>query len=677
MPAFPRWLGAASLLGYLVFSSPADAARAAESNEPPGGELRQPTLARRFGLEHLGALLRGVPSERIRGIQRLARLGTPRALDRLNEFALERRADLGAREWLSLARALAPHAAARKTRLLLALLMNQRTAEEAGPEEAALLELARGVAALALADEGSVSALEVLGRALRSGGPSAALAARALEGHPPARLEPLLQAPGEPSVELARLLGRLGDQRAFNALRAWVRGESAEVRAASAIALTELGDMETVPLARQWLAGESRVLQQAALRISMLAQDPSAAATLAEQLSKGPAGLDGLRQALAYPSIELLPLALAQYEPADVHAGWWWSLLGRIGGAEALRQLGAAQAQPDSMFAATHALSRLPGQAAQATLNDALQRRVALPLTLRAAAARGRFWDEHFELLSERISGLARSELPAERAAAAWASSLRSDEAALAELESGDEVRILAAANNALLFGDRVFRRAAELLSAAPPGRIRSALAFCLLRASGQSEVSSAVLRALVIEAGVARPLALGALAARDDSELSSFVQGYVAHPDALLRSNVARGLGESIRPSATGLLASGFEFETDESVRQAIVCALSFRHGRAATRTLELAARLDPSPRVRSAAGLALGGVRLGAPSAGSELLWAEVRSASAAGSTGGEPRAALVNIAPGLDFPAFTDAAGVLVVPGVGLGQLGIRLQ
>jgi HEAT repeat protein len=244
--------------------------------------------------------------------------------------------------------------------------------------------------------------------------------------------------------------------------------------------------------------------------------------------------------------------------------------------------------------------------------------------------------------------------------------------AAIVQLESEDEVRVLAAANNALSFDDLVLERAASLLSAAPPGRVRTALAFWLLRQSGQRGVPSTSLRSLVAEAGPARPLALRVLAARDEPRMRPFLRGYLEHPDPLLRAHTARGLGESRQPSAIGLLVGRFELETDEDVRHAIVCALSSRRGRAVTRALELAQRLDPSPRVRAAARLALGGMRLGDPPPGAELLWAELRSGGEGAGAG-----ALLNVAPGLAFPVFGDPSGILVVAGVGAQHLGIRLQ
>jgi len=207
-----------------------------------------------------------------------------------------------------------------------------------------------------------------------------------------------------------------------------------------------------------------------------------------------------------------------------------------------------------------------------------------------------------------------------------------------------------------------------------------------------------------------AAPLALRALAARAEPRFIAFAEAYLSHPDPILRAHAARGLGESTRATSIGSLARGFEFETDENVRQAIVRALSSHHGPTAQRILQLAARLDPSAQVRSTARLALGGVELADPPSGNEFLWAEVRAAPteprALGTAGAEPEpqqapaagaesaptsvppaaerpgpgsgvgeAGLLHLLPGQALPVFADPAGLLVVAGVNLHPLALR--
>jgi cellulose synthase operon protein C len=640
--------------------------------EPPA----RVSVVGRFGTARFARWLASENAEeRLRGIERLGEVGTATALSTITVYAFERRGQLLGREWLTLARTLAPHAADPKAQLALAMLVNQGPRRAAGPEEAALLELARGAAALALADEGGAGSLLVLGRALRASGAPAAASADALVAHPPASLAPLLDVPGEPSVELATLLGALADQRAFHALRGWVRGKGSDVRAASARALTRLGDMETVPLAALWLEQGSPELRRAALEILLLAHDPRAEPALRALVADDASGPAEQRRLLEFPSPTLEAAVLAALDRVGPDAGWRWTLLGRIGGDAAAQRLARGLGEENVALVAAHALSRLPGGAAHSAVQARLTGEGVLPLALRVAAARADRAGERFAGLDQRASAWLRSKEPRERAAAAWVRASSGGRAALAELESDDEVRVLAAASHALRFDDEVIDGAARLVSAAAPGRSRTALAACLVSARGRSTLSSALLWTLVAEAGAARPLALRALAARDDPGIGEGVASYLDHPDPLLREHVARGLGESERPSAVGHLGRRLDFETDETVRRAIVMALGAHRGRAVSQWLDRAARLDSSSRVRAVARLALAGVPLADAARGDEFLWTELRSAG----TGPAPAeaAASLRVAPGLAMPVFADPAGIIVVSGLPSSHLGIRLQ
>jgi hypothetical protein len=688
MSRFRRRSAALGLVACLAGFALPSQARAQPEPEPEGeAEVELPprvSVINRFSVTRIARWLGSENAgERLRGIERLGEVGTPAALARLTGYAFERRAQLAGREWLTLARTLAPHAADPKAELVLAMLLNQSPSNSTGPEEAALLELARGTAGLALADDGGRAAQLVLGRALRAVGAPAAAAADALVAHPPASVAGLLEAPGEPSVELAELLGALADQRAFHALRDWVRGGTNEVRAASAIALTRLGDMETVPLAAQWLPQGSPELRRAGLEILSLAHDARAEPALRALVAEAVAGEAEQRRLLEFPSAALSAEVLGSLD-RDVSGGAWrWTLLGRIGGEAAAQRLARGLADPESALAAAHALSRLPGPEARAALEAALQGDAVLPLAVRVAAARAEL-GERFRGLAARSDAWLDSQDPRQRAAAAWARSIEGGAAALAELESGDEVRVLAAASNALCFHPVTIDGAARLLSGAAPGRVRTALAVALLSPRGRRAVPSELLWSLVAEAGAARPLALRALAARSDPGIWAAVESYLDHPDPLLREHVARGLGESERASAVGYLARRYAFETDETVRRALVMALGAHDGRAASGWLDRAARLDPSPRVRSAARLALGGVPLADAARGDEFLWTELRAASAAAVQAPAPAlaekpdaAALLSVAPGLAMPVFADPSGLLVVSGLPSSHLGIRLQ
>src|SRR4051812_41008385 len=111
--AFRRLLfvGLASLsavfLVALAGAAPPGAARGArgDAGETDAAiESERPSLSGRFGLERLANSLSSPElADRLAAIQRLAGLGTRGALHRLVSFALEHRAQLGARECLTLA----------------------------------------------------------------------------------------------------------------------------------------------------------------------------------------------------------------------------------------------------------------------------------------------------------------------------------------------------------------------------------------------------------------------------------------------------------------------------------------------------------------------------------------------------------------------------------------------
>jgi hypothetical protein len=667
-----RW--APRALSALVVLGPALPARAQSDLSEADVAVAQPPPRRsplaRFGIAPLSRRLESERlDERLSAMERLGTLGTPAAYARLSSHAVERRSRFVGREWLTLAHALAGGTADAKVQLALAMLLNQAASPALGPEEAGLLELARGTAALALAAQGDDAALLVLGRALRARGAPARAAAEALIAHPPRQLEPLIE-PGPPSSELSSVLGALGDQRAFHVLRGWVRGDAdASVRAAAALALTRLGHLETVPLGARWIEAGQGELVEAGLDILLAAQDPRADALLGERLAAERVA-DGDRLRLldaAGPGLADAALASVERAPGDE---WRWALLGRIGGDAAAQRLARGLGDPRSAFAAAQALSRMPGEAARAGLDAALAERVALPLGVRAAVIRAHAFGEHSPRLAESMGALTASPAAGDRAAAAWSRAFAGGAAALAELRSGDEARVIAAASHAYGFDPATLESLAALVESSPAGRERSAASACLATATGRELVSTSVLWSLVAEAGPARLLALRALAARDDPGIAGALGSLLADPDPWVRAHVARGLGESDDASAVGLLVARLALEADEGVRHAIVIALGARRGVAASTWLTRAARLDPSPRVRSAARLALSGVALGDPPPGRELLWLELHAA--------QPDAAvLLEIAPGLAIPVLADPSGVVVASALPAPEVGIRLQ
>jgi hypothetical protein len=190
--------------------------------------------------------------------------------------------------------------------------------------------------------------------------------------------------------------------------------------------------------------------------------------------------------------------------------------------------------------------------------------------------------------------------------------------------------------------------------------------------------VPSDVLLDLIEARGLGAPLAARALAARDSRSLRPKLLALLSNDDALLRSHVALGLGRSSESSALGVLTRAYRFETDASVRLAIVRALATRREPARERSLRLARDLDGSPAVRQAAALGLASVAPAPESPGPETLWLELDSQEAAGPAAGAAgvRGALVVTASGVALPAFADPDGVLLLPALPSGPFELRL-
>jgi HEAT repeat protein len=673
-----RQAAAALALGLLGFAlaRPSWAqsnASEAEEDAPAASVPTRGSLLGRFGLEPRLRLLDDTAAEtRIRGIKRLARIGTPAALQALVDFALKRAGRVSSREWLTLMRGLSAHVDHAPSRQLLASLIVQPTSGRAEPVEDPLRVLVRDGAALALAHDGRDAALAVLGQALRSEGAAGEAALRALVAHPPRRLQPLVDAPGEPTALLARWLGLSADPSAAARLRQLVRTGSVSVRAEAAIALTRLGDSETPELAVRWLGHASPELRAAALEILTLRKDARALAPLAERLQQGPldAALAGWALRLADPRLE--PALLERLERPDANsAPWLWAVLAQSGGERAATRLARALATPDGVYAA-HALYRMPDGDAERALQRTLEHDGHNALALRAASARGYVRDDDFPDLNARLERLEASPDPNLRALGAWGLALQEPGATLAALRSGDEARTLGAARTALLFDAKLATQAALLMSEAKSERIRVALGAALVHAGARDSVPSRELLLYAESLPALAPLALRALAERTDPDLEQTLERYLNGADPLLRAHVARGLGDSADPNASGRLITRYEFEPDASVRQAIVMALAGRRGLLVKRTLELAAALDPSAEVRDAARRVARGDTSRDRAPPRELCWVELATTR----PDAKPDAAvLLVVGPGLALPVFPDPDGMLIVPGVSAEPLELR--
>jgi HEAT repeat protein len=606
------------------------------------------------------------------GIERLGAIGSPRALDTLVGL-LASGVSLDSRDLLVAVRALAPHAAVPEARQALVRLMGHQSGS-GGDRADPLLTWVRQSAAAALAASHTRPALEALGEALRQNGPAAEAALEGLLAHPPRDLEPVLEARGMPSVTFVRALARLGDQRAFATLRTIVRGASPRVRAEAAVALTELGDLETVALARYWLAHDASTPERvAAARILALTHAPGAAAAIGSLLASEATERAGLELALSAPQPELvdkLEALLAHADEDDVPR--ILGAIGRAGGPRAAQVLERELAQPRRAAAAAYVLALDPDRAAREVLEHALGVSATARTAACAAVVRHVALDDDVGGLRDALERLLASHAEADRAAGAWGQAVLDPARRVELLGARDPWLVRAAARAAL--DARSAGAAAARLSAEKDPTTRAALAIALVHRSAQDRVPTARLLELIDDGGAATPIAVLALAARDDATLRPRIRSLLASGDPLLRAEAALGLGASAEASAVGLLEDAYRFEPSPSVRHAIIVALSQSDRRSPT--LRLAAELDGSEAVREAARRVLAGQGLRALETGSSTFWMSLVENSPATDPTGRARSVILVAPGGLALPLVADPDGLVTVAGLGRGPVQLRL-
>lgn len=626
------------------------------------------SLKSRLGIAVATRLLAtGHARDREQALARLGSDGSPRALDMLLKVLEPGGPASTARDRLIAVRALSPHAVVPSVRQGLVRLMTGvgATSKSAtDPLEGAVRESA----ALALAASGTPADVDALGKALRQEGPVAQAAAEAIIAHPPADIAPLLRARGVPTPTLARLLGRLGDQRAFETLRDMVRRGTPQVRAEAAVALTRLGDMETVPLARSWQQADSPALRVASARILALTHAPGAGKAITTLLDDAATRDTALELAAVTPDPALVPVLeqrLAGAPPERVPL--LLAALGRIGGDAAAHALARQLALPERGRLAAYALALCAGDAATAALEHALDAPATRRLAARAAVVRRLALGDRVGGLSGALAALIGSRDAADRAAGAWGTAALDDDRARALLASRDPVVVRAAARAAA--GKDVAADAAPLFVAARDPHTRAALAVALATVRGANAVPTRTLLDAADAGGVLLPVVAYALAIRDNETLRTRIDSLLASGDPMVRAATALGLSESARPDATGRLEDAYRFETDARVRRALVTSLGRRRG--GRRTLELAARLDGDAGTREAARRALaGGSRTGAPR-GRGTMWLAIGGGAAAAD-----RAAVIAPADGPPLPVVAAPDGLLVVTGLPAGPVEPRL-
>ncbi len=173
------------------------------------------------------------------------------------------------------------------------------------------------------------------------------------------------------------------------------------------------------------------------------------------------------------------------------------------------------------------------------------------------------------------------------------------------------------------------------------------------------------------VDAGSAdAPLSAAALAARKGDTLKDKIDALAASSDPIMRAHVARGLGASEEPSATGKLAELARYEAEPLVRLAQTTALARRPSAPArNELLAVTARFDPEARIRNVASRGLASLSPPAPWPVREVAWLRVTTET--GAAPGQPMLASYVTAEGIAIPIAFDADGYALVPGIPPGD------
>ncbi len=629
------------------------------------------TLLRRGSLSQLEHQLDALGEPRARALRQLAELPTRRAVRALGQWLADA-PPLSDVEWIRVASALAPHAGHATANKWLGKILGGAPLDEPESEDGTF---ARQIAAVAMARSGDSSNLRTLGRALKQSTAQARFAREALLAYPPTDLGPLLAAPGEPSVALVLTLQHLGDQRAFHALRGFVRKGPAPVQAAAALALYHHGHLETLELARFWRAratGQAPLLA-AATEILLATRTPEAAGAIDALLDANPG------QALAllrrYPSTVGAKALLKHFErlqPSEQHQAL--GVMAALGSGAVTSHLERLLGDPQLGDAAAFALGRSADPGASIALLKALEGGARRSSTSTAANARRlrsaralvvRGWlngrlEPKFEtwLQSHRHSKRAD-----ERWIAQWGLAATSTAAASDELRSDDWIGVGAAAASLLIQPIEVWERAIELLPRANSERTRRALAASLGRNEVAAQVTTSQLYRAFDESPGLTPVLARPLASRRDELRPFVVADLLTSNDVAVRSNALRGLGVHPDGASLGLLRRAYEGQTQLALRQAAIDGIARRPASAARdRVLRWAREYDPDPTIRHWARLGLANATPTLPSSdarGHQVVWLSLAAS--------EPGDLVVVATPdGRCFPTLVPPDRTLVVLG-----------
>lgn len=673
-------------LSFVAFAAIAEAAPQASHsppNEPPTN------LRAHVGTDQVASLLHSADAdERIRGIERAASLGTRESVALLVETV-----EQNSRGIVTLARALAKFADqdAVRARLLTIVTGSASSAGRAPPppsanrpasddaDSAARIELARDIAAIALARSGGDRALESLYGYARGSGSGQQAALHALALFPP-REPGFFGTPGAPlPVAALRLLGQLGDLRALDVLHATARSNDVALRSAALVSLAELGDERAIGLARSAIAESDSRLREAAGEVFILLAAPERFKATAALIADEATTTIGIRMAERVHSPEITKLvgARASTHPNREIRAQAIRALGRSPDPEAAKALTVPPLLDDGELAyhAYDALSRSPAPNAGALIGERLGSKSG-SLAARAYVVRALARGERTSASDEAVFRLASAQQPALRALGVFARVALGD-ADATDFLGAKEPRVRQAAAMAAPargVSASVERALLERLARESDAVTRQVLAIGLASGDPDGIVKTSSLVESAESAGGDAPVAAFALARRVDATTARKVGELLTSRDPTIRAHTARGLSSASLPDATGRLAGAYAYETDAGVRRAIIAALAARTDDASAplrkETLDVASNLDPDGPTRQLARRALlQRTASFAPPKTQEVAW--IRLTRADGDPPGRPFVGSVVRSDGLAIPVVFDEDGHALVPALPPGE------
>ena len=669
-------------------------------------------LRSHFGVELAARLLRSDdPEERLQGLERAASGRTAEGMSLLVR-ALESggAARLDARALIAVARGLAPFASQSEARSALQGIVNappiaarsplRESIPPQGPfggatssapprgshldegidevTEQGRVELARGIAALALASSPDMHAVDTIAAIARGGGGGQSFAANAILAFPLVQMC-AVGSFGALNPPMIRLLAAEGDLRGLDGIRSAARAGDSATRTAALSSLAEMGDARALELARAATKDIDPQVRAAAANALVLLGAPERLRAIDSLLADNATVYAGAELALAEQDAGVVK-ALAARVVVTGDAPLRRAIVAALGRSTepvALEVLGHLTTDPTIGGEAAAAIARSPspsaGKAVRALLGSTPTRRLGARACVVRAIVRG----ERDGCAGDVLAQLASSSEPLDRAAGLAAL------VALGERDLGPALadkdprvrRAVAGASRARPSRAQSHALLARLASE-PDAATRQALSIGLVDGDPDGQVTTLALIDRAESGGPDAPLAAMAFARRAEGSHAAKVDALLASRDPLLRAHAARGLGASLAKDAIGRLAHAFAYEPDAAVRRAVVLAVAGRSedGSSLDRqeTLRLASRLDPDRAVREMAARALAGLPAGpAPPGVREVAWLRLAAPDGAPPSEGlgSPAAAtgiLVDAA-GLALPIAFDEDGyaVIVIP------------